>query len=159
MIPKIICTYCFAAAAIFSSIYLPFNTSSPKKTVKIEPETEENISITIHSYTIKQHNGKISVFTNDKNEPIYTLDSPYIRDLPKYDQEILEKGITVNSKEELIKTLEDYDNWLSRYSQAAKKSLSFSIPFTRRYLNSSSEYWTSISGVTPIPSRQFPFWV
>ncbi len=61
------------------------------------------------TYTVKEYGGKIAVFLNNDNIPVYILGSPFIRDLPQYDRELLESGITVKSKQELVKLLEDYD--------------------------------------------------
>ena len=60
-------------------------------------------------YYVKEHNGKIAVFLNDGTSPIYTLDSPYVRDLPKYDQNLLQKGIFAESNTKLLEILQDYD--------------------------------------------------
>ena len=50
------------------------------------------------------------MFVDLNAEPIHTLDSPYVRDLPEYDRKLLETGIIAHSNAELLKILEDYDN-------------------------------------------------
>ncbi len=61
-------------------------------------------------YCIKSYNGKIAVFIGSNTEPEKVLDSPYIRDLPEYDQNLLENGITTTDPSEVLSILEDYDN-------------------------------------------------
>lgn len=63
----------------------------------------------VSGYTVKEHDGKIAVFQNGSNDPIKILDGPYVRDLPTFDRELLENGITVETETELNALLEDYD--------------------------------------------------
>ncbi len=107
MLPKIICTYAFSAVLLFSAVYLSLDTRY-EPTEEPTP-SEQDAAVTPEKYTVKQVDGKISVFKGDDKEPLYTLDSPYVRDLPEYDRMVLEQGITADSKEELLKILEDYD--------------------------------------------------
>ena len=67
------------------------------------PAFEETKTETL--YLIKEFNGKIGIFENDAL--IYTLDV-YIFTLPKKDQKLLSEGISVSSKEELYKIIEEY---------------------------------------------------
>ena len=67
------------------------------------PAFEETKTETL--YLIKEFNGKIGIFENDAL--IYTLDV-YIFTLPKKYQKLLSEGISVSSKEELYKIIEEY---------------------------------------------------
>ncbi len=108
MNPKRIVFCIFTVSFLFSCIYLPI--SATRRHEEHLPSKEQNNTITQEeTFTVKSHNGKISVFSSYKSEPIYTLDSPYIRDLPEHDQILLQNGIIAKSKEELMKILEDYD--------------------------------------------------
>ncbi len=109
MTPKKVITYLLSSAFIFSAIYLPIN--SLKRIDDVEPikEQSNNNIVKEDIYTVRSHNGKISVFSQNQEEPIYTLDSPYVRDLPEHDRALLNEGIIASNKEELLKILEDYD--------------------------------------------------
>ncbi len=59
------------------------------------------------SYTVKSYNGRLAVFY-DKNitpQEIYNIQT---NTLPPNDAEKLQSGITVTSKEELLKIISDY---------------------------------------------------
>ena len=81
-------------------VYIPVYTDSDSIEVT-EEETEM-----ICNYFIKSYEGKIGIF-NESNLLIKTLDVN-IKTLPKTDQDLLKKGLCVNSKDELIKIIEDY---------------------------------------------------
>lgn len=104
---KKILTIVMIASTIFSSTYLICETINRNESQNVKIQLNENKN---ERYTIKAHNGKISVFEINSTKPIYTLDSPYIRDLPKYDQLLLNNGIEANSMQEVLEILEDYDN-------------------------------------------------
>lgn len=59
------------------------------------------------TYTLKDYNGQIALFKNNDEKPteIYNI---FINSLPKADIENIKNGITVETKEELNKLLEDY---------------------------------------------------
>lgn len=101
----------FAAVSVFSAIYLPLDYSNKPLAYYYEPPTQSEVQSVkeFSGYTVKEHNGRISVFESGSSEPIYSLDSPFVRDLPPKDREILNKGINAESEEELLKILEDYD--------------------------------------------------
>ncbi len=84
--------------------------STNYKTQPSELKTKPKATITTIKYTVKEYNGKIAVFENGNTEPIKVMESPFIRDLPAKDQELLSQGIVANDKAELNKILEDYDN-------------------------------------------------
>ncbi len=77
-----------------------------------EPVTSEQTKTSIQNslYSVKALNGKIAVFADGEDTPLYVLPSPLIDDLPPYDRELLTNGITVSSNTELLQVLEDYDN-------------------------------------------------
>lgn len=101
----------FATTLVFSAIYLPLDYSEKSVTGNFEHPTQSDVQSVkeFAGYTVKEHNGKISVFENGSAEPLYSLDSPFVRDLPIKDREILTKGINARNEEELLKILEDYD--------------------------------------------------
>ncbi|MBQ3550752.1 MAG: hypothetical protein IJA41_07200 [Clostridia bacterium] len=60
-------------------------------------------------YLIKEYNGKIAVFSKEGTSPLYTFESPYVRDLPEYDRKLLKEGIFADSNAKLLEILQDYD--------------------------------------------------
>ncbi len=103
---KILITIC--SALIIISCYAFTITAITANTKPAEtPKITETPPI---YYIVKQHNDRIAVFISGNDEPLQILDSPFVRDLPEYDQQILSKGIIVNNNEELLRVLEDYDN-------------------------------------------------
>ncbi len=103
---KIIITIC-SAIIIISSYAFTITALTAKAKPSETPKITETPPV---YYIVKQHNDRIAVFINGKDEPLQILDSPFVRDLPEYDQQILSKGIIVNNNEELLRVLEDYDN-------------------------------------------------
>ena len=97
----------FSALVIISCYALTFSAITPKNNQSESPKKAETPPV---FYIVKQHNDRIAVFINGKDEPLQILDSPFVRDLPEYDQLILSEGIMVKNNEELLKILEDYDN-------------------------------------------------
>lgn len=59
------------------------------------------------SYLLRAYEGKLAVFTSDLVTPDLVFDV-YVRTLPEYDQEQLERGIRVGTYEELTGLVEDY---------------------------------------------------
>lgn len=95
------------AAAVFSCIILGFDAKNPAHGTF----EEQRRAITAASgYTVKEYEGKIAVFRENGELPLYVLDSPYIRDLPQYDRELLKIGVKADNNTELLEILEDYDN-------------------------------------------------
>ena len=101
-----------AALLLFSFIYIPLDHNTKPITYYYEPQISTNNTSAVKTdrFTVKEHNGKIAVFESDNANPLYVLDSPFIRDLPPADQELLKTGIKADTEEELLKILEDYDN-------------------------------------------------
>lgn len=97
----------FSALVIISCYALTFSAITPKNNQSESPKRAETPPV---FYIVKQHNDRIAVFINGKDEPLQILDSPFVRDLPEHDQLILSEGIMVKNNEELLKILEDYDN-------------------------------------------------
>ncbi|MCL2580016.1 MAG: hypothetical protein FWE32_08310 [Oscillospiraceae bacterium] len=58
-------------------------------------------------YTIREHEGRIAVFSPNATEPAMVLET-LIRHLPAYDQMELREGIKVYTIQELEARLEDY---------------------------------------------------
>lgn len=96
------------AVSAFSATYLVCDFITPQ--VAETPQNIEQENTTQENYTVKSYKGKISVFKDNLAEPIYTLDSPYIRDLTQHDRNLLEEGINATSLEQLRQILEDFDN-------------------------------------------------
>lgn len=71
------------------------------------PKYEENIGEE-SGYLVKNQDGKLAVFNSvNMDEPIKTTDI-HVSSLRKYDQDLLEKGITVYGDEALSMILEDF---------------------------------------------------
>ena len=58
-------------------------------------------------YTVCDLDGKIAVYKNDDDTPLYVY-SVLVKNLPPQDQEALKNGITLDSNEKLIRLIEDY---------------------------------------------------
>ena len=98
----------FIASVIYSVFVLTVDTVYNKKSQNSESKYE--ISAESKSYRVKAHQNRIAVFIDGESSPLYTLDTPLLSDLPEYDRELLQNGITAKSETELLKILEDYDN-------------------------------------------------
>lgn len=103
---KFIITIC-SAIIIISCYIFTFTLLKTDVTPKETPKITETPPV---HYIVKQYNNRIAIFVSGNNEPLEILDSPFVRDLPEYDQQLLLKGIIVKTNEELLKVLEDYDN-------------------------------------------------
>ena len=95
---KIILIFCtiFCTALIAISIY-QMNSSS-QKPVDTAGDT---------TYIIREHGGKIAVFTPESEEPLAVYEI-LVHLLPENDIELLRRGITVDDDYSLAKTLEDF---------------------------------------------------
>ena len=63
--------------------------------------------ITVLGFLLGIHNGRVAVWQDGKKDPIKVF--PYSASLlPKQDRELLEKGLHFDTKEQLIKRIEDY---------------------------------------------------
>lgn len=63
--------------------------------------------ILVFSYLLGVSDGYISLWVDDQPKPAY-VSSYRAENLPAADQQALEKGIRIQSKEELIRLMEDY---------------------------------------------------
>ena len=95
----------FGAFAIICVIVTSFSDNSYiSRTPKPESQqTEESESG--EQYTIKSENGRIVVYKGDE---LFLKTSTAVNTLPKKDERELLYGITVYSKDEMNKVLEDY---------------------------------------------------
>ena len=80
----------------------------------INTESEQNMDIQSQQendfYIIKTtEDGKIGVYKGDAQEPTILLHEIMLKALPKFDRDLLAKGITIYSDEELYKIIEDFD--------------------------------------------------
>lgn len=80
---------------------VPKDIFSAKKEEKLKQT--QNTS----DFIIKEYNGSVAVFESGKNSPFKTTET-MVSDLPTADRELLKKGISVGSREELSRILEDY---------------------------------------------------
>lgn len=60
-----------------------------------------------YPYLLRTYQGKLAVFTTNLAQPDLVFDV-YVRTLPPYDKQQLDKGIRVESYEKLTKLVEDY---------------------------------------------------
>lgn len=58
-------------------------------------------------FTVREHDGKIGVFTPDSDTPVQIL-NVYVFTLPTADQRALQSGIPVYSTAELLSLIEDF---------------------------------------------------
>ena len=106
MIKRLLLTLVLIIAVVSAALILPtsFKSQEPIKPDESKSSTQNPL------YSVKALNGKIAVFADGNDTPLYVLPSPLIDDLPLYDRELLTRGINVNSNAELLRVLEDYDN-------------------------------------------------
>ncbi len=73
----------------------------------IENKIIENPYLIEDYYTLSEYKGKIAVFKNQESIPIDIYDV-YVSTLPQHDRNLLEKGIRIETPEELQRLIEDY---------------------------------------------------
>lgn len=73
----------------------------------IENKIIENPYLMEDYYTLSEYKGKIAVFKNQESIPIDIYDV-YVSTLPQHDRNLLEKGIRIETTEELQRLIEDY---------------------------------------------------
>ena len=73
----------------------------------IDEKVVENPYLMEDYYTLSEYKGKIAVFRNQESVPIDIYDV-YVTTLPQHDRTLLEKGIHIETSEELQKLIEDY---------------------------------------------------
>ncbi len=73
----------------------------------IENKIIENPYLMEDYYTLSEYKGKIAVFKNQESIPIDIYDV-YVSTLPQHDRNLLEKGIRIETPEELQRLIEDY---------------------------------------------------
>ena len=95
-------TFLIVTTCILINSVLIFKTTSKENITNNETKTSNNIL----SYIVKDFNGNIAVFNSIDENPIKIMDI-YTTNLPKADQEMLLKGITVKNQSELDALLED----------------------------------------------------
>ena len=60
------------------------------------------------NFVLREYNGKIALFCENEDEPIAVYKTP-IDDFFPADKELLQNGITLGSREELIRLIEDLE--------------------------------------------------
>ncbi len=78
------------------------NSQTASQTDSLAPETNTKVV----RYIIKSEGSGICVYCEGEDKPIKTVEMD-VSALPKVDQDLLEKGIRVSSKEDLNRLLED----------------------------------------------------
>ncbi len=101
----IISTSCFVIVClIFSFAILTKITNASEEYLDQNLSDEKSSKNSI--YIVKNFNGNVAIFESEKSEPI-KITEVYVNNLPYQDQQNLEIGISVESKEELNFLLED----------------------------------------------------
>lgn len=60
-----------------------------------------------NNYILSEYEGKLAIYKNGENMPISVYET-YLSSLPEKDKELIEKGIIIESTEELQSLIEDY---------------------------------------------------
>lgn len=95
-------TFLIIATCLLINTSLIFDSDKKKTTYNTESKPSSNIL----TYTVKDFNGNVAVFNSFDSNPIKVV-NVYTSSLPKADQEMLLKGITVKNQLELNVLLED----------------------------------------------------
>lgn len=75
--------------------------------VYIEPDTTADTEIASAGWMLREHNGKIGIFSTESGELLEVLEV-HIKTLPTADRALLREGISARSKKELLSLIEDY---------------------------------------------------
>lgn len=79
----------------------------PAKTTEKSGENT-TVQMTVQSrYTVREYEGQIGIFAEGGEMPVQVFDTAVFL-LPESDRKLLEKGITVDTPEELQKIIEDF---------------------------------------------------
>ncbi|MBE6804466.1 MAG: hypothetical protein E7528_06175 [Ruminococcaceae bacterium] len=73
----------------------------------VQEKVIENPYLLDDYYTLSEYKGKIAVFRNQETVPTDIYDV-YVSTLPQHDRTLLEKGIRIETPEELQRLIEDY---------------------------------------------------
>ena len=82
-------------------------TVPPEMTSSSMPEPPPIEDTTGYPYLLRNYEGKLAVFTDDLVQPDMVFDV-YVRTLPELDQQELQRGVRVQSYDELTALIEDY---------------------------------------------------
>ena len=98
---------CFLLTFLVALFFFAPKNSNNDTQVKAEKQKSylEEKKSTV--FVVSEYQGNIAIFKKGNPSPVKIVDVQ-LSDLPKQDKELLEKGIEVNSKEELLNILEDY---------------------------------------------------
>ena len=96
--------------ACIVSVALVMGSMAVSKIVAAGETTVENLSEIEEAdeYLIKSHGGYVAVYYDSHGYPAWIGDTP-LSSLREYDRELLDKGLTVTSKQELLQILEDLE--------------------------------------------------
>ena len=99
---KIFWLVCFAVITIviIGVLFVTLDKDLDEKVV-------ENPYLINDYYTMSEYKGKIAVFRNNESVPLDIFDV-YVATLPQHDRVLLERGIQIETPEELQKLIEDY---------------------------------------------------
>ncbi len=89
---------------------LPQQTPPELASSAISPESslpDDNEKTVDYHYLLRSYEGKLAVFTTDLVQPDMVFDV-YVRTLPDYDRQQLERGVRVENYDKLTALIEDY---------------------------------------------------
>ena len=95
------------ALIVFVLIICILLITLPSAAIKPQPAEQTDTSVQT-VYLLKEYNGQIGAFAPGESEPFYTLETPFSV-LPAADQSALLSGIEADSKEELMRLIEDFE--------------------------------------------------
>jgi hypothetical protein len=104
-----------ALAVVIAASYLVIN---PPARPELSPVSGGAAEITAETaelkepedmYIIKEHDGRVAVYTAGETEPEFVLDV-LVRYLPDLDREQMQEGVPVKDYDELVALLEDYSS-------------------------------------------------
>lgn len=108
IITGIIAFVCILLTSGYPSYGTGTDGHSTAKAAEISRQEESgDESIEETSYTLKEYRSRLAVFKNNNSLPIYVT-NVFINDLPKADRNELSKGLTVKTRRELDRLIEDY---------------------------------------------------
>ena len=94
-------------SVLISVISIMSIITSLNKISNTENITHLELTTQAEQYILKNHKGKLALFSADSPHPVSTYDI-YVNSFPQRDIEALNQGIIIDSKEELQKVLEEY---------------------------------------------------
>ena len=94
----------FSLSLLITSVFLAKNV---QQIIQNDAEMQSTVITEKYSYRISVFKGKLAVYESNSKIP-YKVYNTYIDSLPYSDQEILKRGIYLNSLSEVKKIIEEY---------------------------------------------------